>query len=124
MLWYIELKTGFNDNGPAWIARAKTSKSGQTIYFNGRALKRGARGAPGNFYDIETGEIYWVSGVKRDGSDRHWAGSGRVSIEASAVPEYLALVGESSLDKARFEVSDSIQETDPADFVEVENRRL
>ena len=40
MLKYIELKTGYNDNGPAWIGRVKVSKSGCTLYFNGRALKR------------------------------------------------------------------------------------
>ncbi len=36
MLRYIELKTGYNDNGPAWIGRVKLSGSGKTIYFNGR----------------------------------------------------------------------------------------
>jgi hypothetical protein len=30
---YIELKTGYQDNGPAWIGRVKFSKTGQTIYF-------------------------------------------------------------------------------------------
>ena len=35
MLRYIELKTGHDDNGPAWIARVKLSKSKRTIYFNG-----------------------------------------------------------------------------------------
>lgn len=30
-LKYIELKTGYNDNGPAWIARVKVSKSGRGI---------------------------------------------------------------------------------------------
>jgi len=31
---YIELKTGYSDNGPAWIGRVRYSKSGRTIYFN------------------------------------------------------------------------------------------
>ena len=77
MLKYIERKTGYADNGPAWIARVRLSKSGRTVYFNGKALKRtGGQGIPGNHRDIETGDEYWVSGVKKRGVNRHWAGSG------------------------------------------------
>ena len=123
MLRYIELKTGYNDDGPAWIGRVKLSKSGRTVYFNGRALKQGARSA-GNFYDLETREIFWVSGIKRDGRDRHWAGSGKITIEAAAVADYLSLVGETSLDKSRFVVSDDVKETDPAQFLAIENEPL
>ena len=38
-LRYIELKSGFGDNGSAWIGMAEFSKSGRTVYFNGKALK-------------------------------------------------------------------------------------
>jgi len=123
VLKYIELKTGFNDNGPAWIARVKLSKSGRTVYFNGRALKQGSIGA-GNFIDLETGESFWVSGVKRDGTDRHWAGSGKILVEAAALEEYLALVGRTELDKSRFAVTHDICATDPSAFVELENKPL
>ena len=40
-----------------------------------REFRRGLSGC------METGESYWVSGVKKDGQDRHWAGSGKVLIE-------------------------------------------
>jgi hypothetical protein len=123
VLKYIELKTGFNDNGPAWIARVKVSKSGRTIYFNGRALKQGSIGA-GNFIDLETGESFWVSGVKRDGTDRHWAGSGKILVEAAALDEYLTLVGRTELDKSRFAVTHDIRQTDPSAFVALENKQL
>jgi hypothetical protein len=56
MLKYIELKTGYNDNGPARIGRVKQPKASRTIYVNGRALKQDARGAAGNLYDLKTGE--------------------------------------------------------------------
>lgn len=95
-LLYIELKSGCSDCGPAWIARAETSKSGRTVYFNGRALKRG-QGIGGNHFDVETGEEYWVSGVKRTGTNRHWAGSGQVMVDHEVVSEYLALTGKDSL---------------------------
>src|SRR5438552_5767142 len=91
MLRYIELKSGYSDNGPAWIGYVTPSKTGRTLYFNGRALmklkgqRRGKSG--GNYVDMETGESFWVSGVKKNGEDRHWAGSGKVLVEASALPE-------------------------------------
>lgn len=33
-IMYIELKTGYSDDGPAWIGYVKTSKTKKTIYFN------------------------------------------------------------------------------------------
>ena len=121
MLRYIELKTGFNDNGPAWIGRVQVSRSGRTVYFNGKAFKRTTRGASGNYYDIETGEEYWISGVKKSGQDRHWAGTGKITIEASAIDEYLDLTETKELDPSRFVISSAIKPTDPARFHDVEN---
>ncbi len=121
MLRYIELKTGHDDNGPAWIARVKLSKSKRTIYFNGRALHQGARG---RYFDLVSHEEYWISGVKKDGTDRHWAGGGVVLIEASAVPEYLRVVGKAQLDTTRLRVIPDVPETNPAQFVALENAKL
>jgi hypothetical protein len=70
-LRYIELKSGYSDDGPAWIGYVQESKSGRTLYFNDRGLmklkgqRRGDSG--GNYVDMETGESFWVSGVKKDG---------------------------------------------------------
>jgi len=122
MLKYIELKSGYADNGPAWIARVKVSRSGRTVYFNGKALKRATGGGvSGNYIDIETYEEYWVSGVKKNGLDRHWAGSGPVAIEASIVGEYLQLVGVTELDRTRFKVINDLPETNSAAFHNREN---
>jgi hypothetical protein len=124
MLRYIELKTGFNDNGPAWIGHVQLSPSRRTVYFNGKAFKRTTRAASGNYYDIESGEQYWISGVKKSGRDRHWAGTGKITIEASAVDEYLRTAGVLELDRERFVVSDAIARTDPAKFHDLENALL
>jgi hypothetical protein len=125
MLKYIELKSGYSGNGPAWIARVTVSKSGRTVYFNGKALKRAVGGGiSGNHYDLETGQEYWVSGVKKSGLDRHWAGSGKVSIEAGAVAEYLQATGAPALDSTLFQVIPDLPEPDPSRFVALENRRL
>jgi hypothetical protein len=115
-LRYIELKSGYSDNGPAWIGYVQYSKSGRTVYFNGRGLMKlkGQRhgGSGGNYVDMETGESYWVSGVKRNGQDRHWAGSGKVLVEAAAVAEYLRTIQASTLDTSRCEITHGIRQTD------------
>jgi hypothetical protein len=123
MLRYVELKSGFSDNGPAWIARVSMSRSGTTIYFDGRALKRvKGGGISSNFVDLESGERFWISGVKKTGEDRHWAGSGRVLVERTVVDEYLALRGIESLDPKRYAITDDVRPTDIQKFVELENR--
>jgi hypothetical protein len=116
LLRYIELKSGYSDNGPAWIGYVQQSKTGRTLYFNGRGLmklkgqRRGESG--GNYVDMESGESFWISGVKLNGQDRHWAGSGKVLIEATAVAEYLATIKAQSLDTSRYEMTNSIRPTD------------
>ncbi|HEX4125825.1 MAG TPA: hypothetical protein VHY37_13950 [Tepidisphaeraceae bacterium] len=119
-LRFIELKTGYDDNGPAWIGRVQFSRSGRTLYFNGKAFRKAKGGGAGNHF-ASTGEKYWISGIKKNGRDRHWAGSGKITIEASAVEEYLNLVGAHQLDRTRFIVSHSIKATSPADFHAAEN---
>ena len=97
---YIELKSGFGNTGPAWIGIAEFSKSGRTVYFNGKALKNlNAQGISGNYYDIENGDEYWVSGIKKNGADRHWAGGGKIMIDRNVVDLYLSLVDFDLLDK-------------------------
>ena len=120
MLRFIELKTGYNANGPAWIGRVQVSRSGRTIYFNGKAFKRG-HGVSRNYFDIETGDEFWISGIKKDGRDRHWAGSGKIIIEAAAVGEYLKAIGAKQLDRSRFIVSNEIKATEIPKFHALEN---
>ena len=125
VLRYIELKSGYADNGPAWIARVTLSRSGRGLYFGHRLLKRGGgQLIAGNYFDSETGEEYWVSGVKKDGRDRHPRGSGRIAIEASVLSEYLALVGRTELDSALFDVVADLGPHDQARTHAHENRKL
>ncbi|MCL2509370.1 MAG: mannose-1-phosphate guanylyltransferase [Oscillospiraceae bacterium] len=120
---YIELKTGYHDDGPAWIGKVKLSKSGNTVYFNNKAFRKGS-GASGNYYDIETHEEYWISGVKKDGGDRHWAGGGRIILAKDIADDYLAVTGQQTADKRRFIVED-IPESYPIDRInELENRTV
>jgi len=100
---YIEIKTGYSDDGPAWIGKVKLSKSGQTIYFNDKAFRKG-QSTYGNYYDVETKEDYWISRVKKDGTDRHWAGHGKIFLDKSIVQEYLDLTGQKAVDSSRFQL--------------------
>lgn len=104
-LMYIELKTGYSDDGPAWIGYVKTSKSKKTIYFNDHAFQKNI-GNYSNYIDIENGDEYWISGLKKEESNRHWDGHGKIMIDRRAVEEYLLLIGEKELPSNLFEVVD------------------
>ena len=117
---YIELKTGYSDDGPAWIGKVKLSKTGNTIYFNNKAFQK-HHSTYGNFYDVETHEDYWISGIKKDGTDRHWAGHGKVILQKSVIAEYLDLVGKTSVNESRFEIVDIPEEYPTERLNELEN---
>ena len=102
---YIELKTGYSDDGPAWIGYVRTSKSKKTVYFNDRAFQKKI-GNYSNYIDIENGDEYWISGIKKAESNRHWAGHGKIKIDRRAVTEYLSLIGEEKLPLNLFELVD------------------
>jgi hypothetical protein len=124
MVKYIEMKSGHGDNGPAWVARVVLSRSGTTVYFGTKALRRAKGLIAGNHYDIRTGEEYWVSGVKKRGTNRHPAGSGIISIERSAVSEYLAETGLARLDESLFRVVKDLPKPDPSQFLAFEHEPL
>jgi len=119
-IMYIENKS-FGHSGPAWIGFVEFSKSGQTIYCNGKALKKLKRPEYiANYFDIETGEEYWVSGIKKNGQDRHWCGGGKIMLDKNSMDEYLKLVDFNSIDKNHFEIVEFSQ-TDKSRFNELEN---
>lgn len=120
---YVELKSGYSDNGPAWIGKGFYSKSGQSIYFNNQLFKKGS-GILGNYYDIETGDEYWISGVKKNGEDRHWAGNGKIMIDKSILPEYLQIINASELPKHKFELTDLNNTPNKSLANDIENRKM
>jgi len=121
-IMFIEHKTNQDDKGEAWIGKVEFSKTGQTIYFNNQAFKKlKSGGIYGNHYNLETGDEYWISGVKKNGHDRHWAGSGKVKIDKEIIEEYLALVNVETLDETNFEVV-NIPKTDKSRFNIIENK--
>ena len=92
-IMYIELKSDHGDSGPARIGRVSFSKTSKTIYYRGKELQRiKGGGIAGKYRDLDTGEEYWVSGVKHNHQSRHWAESGPVHIDSDERDEYLALL--------------------------------
>jgi hypothetical protein len=106
-IMYVELKSGFSDDGPAWIGKVKFSKSSQTVYFNDKGFKK-ISGICGNYMDIETGDEYWISGVKKNGEDRHWAGTGKIQIDRKVIDEYLVITKQKNIDLKKLEVVDIV----------------
>ena len=90
---YIENKDGLIDGVQGRIGWVSFSKTGQTVYYRGRTLqKQKGGGISGNFFDVESGEEYWVSGVKRRGSNAHPAEQGvNIEVDADALDEYRSL---------------------------------
>jgi hypothetical protein len=100
---YVEIETRSNHDGKAWIGKCFFSKTGQTIYFNGNVYRKG-KGFSSNYFDIETGNGFWISGVKKNGNDRHRFGKGIIEIDESIIPEYLKIIGETELQKNKFKI--------------------
>jgi hypothetical protein len=89
-IMYIEFK-GDGISGPARIGRVTFSKSGKSVYYRGRRFQTLAgRGFKANYFDVETGEWYWISGCKRDGGDRLYGGT--VEVDEDVAEEYRATI--------------------------------
>lgn len=122
-LMYIEKCTDGNHDGPAWIGRVRFSRTGETAYFNNKALGKGNM-LSGNHFDRETGEEYWISGVKKNGQDRHRLGKGFVFGESAVLEEYLAFRGIDKLEPRKYEVVEIVETKTPADFYHLNNAVL
>jgi hypothetical protein len=85
---YIERKSG-PSNGPARIGRVTFSKTGRTLTYQGKSFQslKGAA-AKANYFDVETGEEYWISGPRKDGADRLYVSSVPVDIDDDVREEY------------------------------------
>ena len=87
-IMYIEDKSG-GLTGPARIGRVTFSKTGRTIYYRGRSFQSlKGLGFKANYYDVETGDHYWISGPKHDGGDALYGGSSPIEIDEDVREEY------------------------------------
>lgn len=87
-IMFIENKSGGDGlTGPARIGRVTFSKTGKTIYYRGAELQslKGA-GFKANYFDVNTGDEYWVSGPKKNGQDTLY--QGKVEIDEDVRVDY------------------------------------
>ncbi len=96
-LMYIEQKSGYSDDGPARIGWVTFSKTKKTIYYKDQAFQTLAgSGISGNYFDTVSGDEYWISGVKKEGSNRHTHGRGNIEIDEDAIDEYNVIINSSA----------------------------
>lgn len=87
-IMYIECKAG-GLVGPARIGRVSYSKTGATIYYRDqqfRSLK--GFGFKANYYEVATGDEYWISGPRKDGRDSLYATNITPEIDVDVRAEY------------------------------------
>lgn len=92
-LMYVENKNGLIDGYSAHIGWVTFSKTGNTVYYRNLVLNKvKGGGVRGNFAEATTGDEFWISGVKRRGSNTHWAESVKIHVDEDAKDEYKALI--------------------------------
>lgn len=84
---WIEYKGSDGMVGPARIGRVTFSKSGKSLYYGGMRFETlSGQGFKSNYFDVESGEHYWVSGCRQDGMDALYATE--VTIDEDVREEY------------------------------------
>jgi hypothetical protein len=87
-IMYIERKDR-NMTGEARIGWVTTSKSGRTLHYGGKTFRTlDGTGYKANYYCVESGEEYWISGCKKDGSDRLYGERVPIHIDEDVREEY------------------------------------
>ncbi len=93
-IMYIENKSE-GLNGPARIGRVTFSKTGKSLTYRGLTFRsqKGA-GFKSNYFEVESGDSYWISGPHKDGRDRLYPSSVPVEIDEDVAKEYWASMRE------------------------------
>jgi len=88
-IMYIESKSGAL-SGRARIGRVTFSKTGKSLYYQGRSFQSlKGDGFKANYFNTETGEEFWISGPRKDGNDRLYPQSTMpVEIDDDVAEEY------------------------------------
>ncbi len=84
-IMYIEDKEGLTGNGK--ICRVTFSKTGKTIYYDGKEFQslKGS-GYKSNYFEVNSGVEYWISRPRKDGNDTLYPGI--VQIDNNVREEY------------------------------------
>jgi hypothetical protein len=73
--------------GPARIGWVHVQQKGKRLDYRDQSFRTlGGRGFKANYYDVATGDEYWISGCRRDGRDALYATD--AEIDEDALVEY------------------------------------
>lgn len=87
-IMYIESRSS-GLTGSARIGRVAFSQSGATLHYRGKSFRSlKGHGYKPNYFDIESGDHYWISGPRRDGCDALYATHVSPAIDADVREEY------------------------------------
>jgi hypothetical protein len=89
--WGLQVPSSGELTGPARIGRVTFSKTGKTIYFDGKTFNRSI-GFKSNYICEETGESYWISGPKKRGGDSLYATNIAIQIDDDIREEYWTVI--------------------------------
>lgn len=91
-IMYIEDKSG-GLQGPARIGRVYFSKSGKTLYYRGRRFRSlKGQGYKSNYFEVESGDEYWISGPRKDRNDGLYGGTNGAIVDDDVADEYWKLI--------------------------------
>ena len=87
-IMYIESKAG-GLTGAARIGRVTFSKTGATLYYKGKSFQslKGS-GFKSNYFEVESGESFWISGPRKDGRDSLYPTNVPTEVDADVHEEY------------------------------------
>ena len=78
-IMYIEYKGDDGLVGSARIGRVKFSKSGKSVHYAGKTFETlKGTGFKSNFFDVKSGEHYWISGCRKDGRDALYSTTAKI----------------------------------------------
>lgn len=100
-IMYMENKSG-GLTGTARIGRVSFSRTGRTLHYRGQRFQslKGA-GFKSNYVDLDSGEAYWISGPKKDGSDRLYGERLPTPIDDDVTDEYWTVIRGVPFDEAK-----------------------
>ena len=91
-IMYLERKAG-ELTGEARIGRVTFSKTGKTIHYQDKTFKSlKGNGFKSNYIEINSEEDYWISGPKKDGTDRLYSERVPIYIDDDVREEYWTVI--------------------------------
>lgn len=85
---YVECKSG-KRKGEARICRVEFTNTNRSCFYGEQTFRNlRAKAARANFYDVDTEERYWITGCRKNGSDRLPGSKIDIAIDEDVQEEY------------------------------------